>query len=173
MIAKCPACQRRLFGPICPVHGRVMNTGYGKGGVRTSLTGVETSVATVSSDVAALSTDLGVKLPVGNVRDFIDFAGVISAITKASPTRITCTAPHGKTGTFRVYIAGTNCTPAITEGHYTATVYNTTSFTVPFNVSGSSGNNGFVWYVPPGWDLIDTTGHDVGGLTAYYIKYTG
>lgn len=66
----------------------------------------------------------------------------ITAISLANPTQIT-SAAHGLVTGDKVYIYGTNSTPALL-GQYTVTVVNINDFTVPVNVTvaGTSG----IWF---------------------------
>ena len=67
----------------------------------------------------------------------------ITALSKASPTQVTTSAPHliAAGGTQVVNISGTNSVP-VADGNYVATYVDATNFTVPFNVATTAGTAG-------------------------------
>lgn len=81
----------------------------------------------------------------------------ITSISVASPTQIVTTTPHGLATGDSVLIAGTSTTPT-TNGTFTATVINATTFTVPVNVTIGGGAVGTVqktWAGPTA--ILNTT----------------
>ena len=75
-VLKCPICNRRIVGSLCPIHGRVY--GGGRAGFNPqqtqTLNGVRsasTAVTATSAAVTALSSDVTKKFPVGEVRLFV------------------------------------------------------------------------------------------------------
>jgi hypothetical protein len=71
----------------------------------------------------------------------------ITALSKANPTQITTSAPHGIAagGTQVVNISGSNSVPSA-DGNFLATYVDDTKFTVVFNVATTAGTAGTVSY---------------------------
>ena len=69
--------------------------------------------------------------------------GPIASNTKANPTKVTTTVPHGLTTGQTVVITGSNSVPTI-NGSRVVTVVDATSFTIPVNVATTAGTAGSV-----------------------------